>query len=1246
MSFFDIFKRLFKNATNADASELKEEPVVSSESETDTIVSSESETDTVVSSESETDTIVSSESDKDTVVSSESETDTVVSSEAERDTVVSSESETDTIVSSDVVYDRFSDYSIIKEEEIIGFMYDFKIDECEICSYKGSAKKVIIPAYLGGRKVVKIRDSVNPGYIYRSENRKELEEVYIPKTVKVIDASFFSCIKKVYFEKDSELERITFDKFSVRICLEEANFPEGADLSGLFRNVIITPEATFFTKMPRDEQGILSYRGYHIDGLHSLEVYDTKDAEIVCLKWITEDIYIDKIIIRSKVKEIVFPVNTGNIGDFEVVGNDLFIVEDGVLYKKNAKRRNILHVNKSRTNNTLTIGENVTGELPQINNKNISTVIIEPRLKIHGHALNLEYVRTIVSKNKLTKFETWHFVNYSNGVNLYTDSQSLKGLAKNEKLIVHPLDDYLKNSEVKEDTETNQYELKEKYENGRLQVIRILSDRVEFAPDYDGKYISFSISEIKVLSYRRKTEYDVLKITSIAGNSAYIIPAIEDASDLHKVFERIKSFVAKATQVHDDGEPSEQSPVATKVSSKKPKAAMPGVKEKIEQAERAIDNHNLDRAKELLSSIPPKERTGEYYVALLKYNISYSFNTISLEELEDLANKAAELGAYRAYEFMGVVFSCEQFHLFDKEKAIEYFKFGAENGDVCCMNSYANKLDEKGEHYEAVKWFRKAAELGHRTSQYNLALKYEFGTVVEKDIDKALYWYEKAAENGDEDAPIRIKWLKHRKALIAAGKLTQEEIDGDFDIEGENGREFTIEEKKAAIARYKSLTGSPPNLLGYYIVNDEFFESIQKAEAGDADMITRYMASALKHIKEGEDLSKNKLFMYWERKVIENKPNYGMALLFSKIMDDPTFEDEAYICATYIRDNPCDSFPEISPVAKRWLKTHYIHKKSTLVKLNDRIFEDRTEMFDSTAISLLKDLIVIEDMSLKIKTYINYEDITTLEFINNGYYMVLRIYDIKDQKGYVSIDCFNCEKLLDVLNGLKECRQKFGGIDSDDVKRLFEAPTEGADIDRLYNVFNDIQERLPDKDRVQIVDKKDELPDEATIIENTEKLSRLGLLPLDSNQDKSEDFDAIFEQKPNGTYEVKVELNKKHKIKGGYSFRVKFNTGTDCSSDKVSYEGDEMSQSNAVPETLDFGGFSIPVLDTSEAKSLADTGGCLQIGDRSYDIFIEAVIDRYYDGNWSAKLSFDKAERYDDKSLILTFRIRCIKDRN
>jgi TPR repeat protein len=96
----------------------------------------------------------------------------------------------------------------------------------------------------------------------------------------------------------------------------------------------------------------------------------------------------------------------------------------------------------------------------------------------------------------------------------------------------------------------------------------------------------------------------------------------------------------------------------------------------------------------------------------------------------------------------------------DYNKAFELFKQSAEGGCLdgimmlgyCYNEGIGTKIDKQ----KAFELYQNAANLGDITAQYNLALMYE----KENDIDKAIYWYEKSAEQGDTDAQDKLKTLQ------------------------------------------------------------------------------------------------------------------------------------------------------------------------------------------------------------------------------------------------------------------------------------------------------------------------------------------------------------------------------------------------------------------------------------------------------------------------------------------------------
>ena len=92
------------------------------------------------------------------------------------------------------------------------------------------------------------------------------------------------------------------------------------------------------------------------------------------------------------------------------------------------------------------------------------------------------------------------------------------------------------------------------------------------------------------------------------------------------------------------------------------------------------------------------------------------------------------------------------------EKALELNIEGmAEDGDTyACVwlgEMYENGWGVDTNYPKAVKWYRKAAELGHANAQYNLGRMYHHGRSLDHNYSTAVEWYRKAAEQGHVYAP-------------------------------------------------------------------------------------------------------------------------------------------------------------------------------------------------------------------------------------------------------------------------------------------------------------------------------------------------------------------------------------------------------------------------------------------------------------------------------------------------------------
>ena len=73
---------------------------------------------------------------------------------------------------------------------------------------------------------------------------------------------------------------------------------------------------------------------------------------------------------------------------------------------------------------------------------------------------------------------------------------------------------------------------------------------------------------------------------------------------------------------------------------------------------------------------------------------------------------------------------------------------------------YYGENGKQKDYVKAVEWFRKAAEQGNDDAQFNLGMCYEFGQGVVKDLTEAVKWYRKAVKQGNDLAKEMLKALE------------------------------------------------------------------------------------------------------------------------------------------------------------------------------------------------------------------------------------------------------------------------------------------------------------------------------------------------------------------------------------------------------------------------------------------------------------------------------------------------------
>ncbi|EGB04779.1 hypothetical protein AURANDRAFT_32031, partial [Aureococcus anophagefferens] len=121
-----------------------------------------------------------------------------------------------------------------------------------------------------------------------------------------------------------------------------------------------------------------------------------------------------------------------------------------------------------------------------------------------------------------------------------------------------------------------------------------------------------------------------------------------------------------------------------------------------------------------------------------------------------------ELGDVDAMVYLGGMYRYGLGVKLDKKKAARLFRMGADRGNATAQNNVAFLLDSEEKHEEGFPYYALAADQGFTPGEFNLGCCYGNGRGTEVDVDKARYWFERAAAKGHEGAIENLAYLDAR----------------------------------------------------------------------------------------------------------------------------------------------------------------------------------------------------------------------------------------------------------------------------------------------------------------------------------------------------------------------------------------------------------------------------------------------------------------------------------------------------
>ena len=118
--------------------------------------------------------------------------------------------------------------------------------------------------------------------------------------------------------------------------------------------------------------------------------------------------------------------------------------------------------------------------------------------------------------------------------------------------------------------------------------------------------------------------------------------------------------------------------------------------------------------------------------------------------------------------------------------------------------------------YEAVKWYKKAAEQGVAGAQYYLGICYLEGDGVRKNRPEAMRLFQKAAEQGHEDAK---KALQHIEQQMNQNSNNNNNLSGnESTIIDRSGHETTVTSQPNSSSTTNSSTSQSEGSEKWYII--------------------------------------------------------------------------------------------------------------------------------------------------------------------------------------------------------------------------------------------------------------------------------------------------------------------------------------------------------------------------------------------------------------------------------------------
>lgn len=121
------------------------------------------------------------------------------------------------------------------------------------------------------------------------------------------------------------------------------------------------------------------------------------------------------------------------------------------------------------------------------------------------------------------------------------------------------------------------------------------------------------------------------------------------------------------------------------------------------------------------------------------------------KKASDINNSSAQYSLYLIYSNGGKPYGDSNLEA-DRKLAYDYLLKAGNNGHEYAQAQLASIEEDKRNYKQSFHWFNKSALNGHDFAQFKLGYYFENGIGCEKNVDKAIFWYTKSADQGFGEA--------------------------------------------------------------------------------------------------------------------------------------------------------------------------------------------------------------------------------------------------------------------------------------------------------------------------------------------------------------------------------------------------------------------------------------------------------------------------------------------------------------